>query len=392
MNINSQTAPTLDTADIITIRRHLHQYPELSGQEQQTAYYIAEQLKTLQPDRLYQGIAGTGVAAVFDSGKTGKTLLFRCELDALPIQESHCESIDYISRYNGIAHQCGHDGHMAIILALAKRIAKHRPQHGRAVLLFQPAEETGEGANAVIADPQFMHIKPDESYALHNLPGYSMAEVVLRKGTFNCASRGMVIRLSGRTAHAAYPETGNSPQLAIATLLQALNNIPNTLTSKRLTMLTVVHCHMGEQAFGTAPADGCVMATLRTETDADMQALVTACQQLVEKTARQYQLQYIIEWSDCFAANVNDEQCVTQIAAAADATKHKVRWITEPFRWSEDFAAISAVSRGAMFAYGAGINKPQIHNPDYCFPDELIERGSELFFKIYQQLLYTGVK
>lgn len=380
--------PTLKTADMTTIRRHLHRYPELSGQERQTANYIAEQLRSLNPTCLYENLADTGVAAVFDSGNVGKTLLFRCELDALPIQETHVDNaIGYTSCHHGIAHQCGHDGHMAIILALGKRIAENLPQRGRVVLLFQPAEETGEGARAVAADPQFPAIQPDESYALHNLPGYPLANVVLRKGTFNCASRGLIIRLSGRTAHAAYPETGNSPQLAITTLLNSLNDLPKQLDSQQLTMITVVHCQMGEQAFGTAPADGCVMATLRTETNEAMQDLVTASQQLVEQTAKQYDLGYQLEWSDCFDASVNDGDCAEQVASAAQTTGHHVTWIDEPFRWSEDFGAISATARGAMFAYGAGEDKPQIHNPDYVFPDELIERGSELFFEIYRQLL-----
>lgn len=386
-SLSSSDIPTLKTADMLTIRRHLHRYPELSGQEQQTAQYIAEQLRSLNPTHLYQNIANTGVAAVFDSGNVGKTLLFRCELDALPIQEVHVDNtIEYTSCHDGVAHQCGHDGHMAIILALGKRIAEKRPQHGRVVLLFQPAEETGEGARAVVADSQFTDIQPDESYALHNLPGYPMAQVILRKATFNCASRGMIIRFSGRTAHAAYPETGKSPQLAIAELLKTLNDIPQTLKTTQLAMLTVVHCQMGEQAFGTAPADGCVMVTLRTETNEAMQSLVAACQHLVEQTAEQYELEHTAEWSDCFDASINDAACVEQVAAAALATGHKVEWIDEPFRWSEDFGAISATSRGAMFAYGAGVNTPQIHNPDYVFPDELIESGCDLFFEIYRKL------
>ncbi|PID66462.1 MAG: peptidase M20 [Gammaproteobacteria bacterium] len=376
--------PTLAEHSIIEIRHYLHRHPELSGAEYQTANYIAEQLQTLSPTAVYQGIAKTGVAAVFDSGYAGKSLLFRCELDALPIQESHEEA--YRSCRRGIAHQCGHDGHMAIILQLAKAIAAKPPRRGRVVLLFQPAEETGEGANAVVADPQFSAIRCDECFALHNLPGYPLGEVIIRAGTFNCASRGMAIYLSGRTAHAAHPETGISPQLAVATLLQSFDDIPKQINADELRMITVVHCDMGEKVFGTTPADACLMATLRSESDVVMQQLVTACSDLVAQLAKQHHLQYHIDWADVFAASVNDERCVKEVVDAAKKTGNTVRWIDAPFRWSEDFGALSAASRGAMFAFGAGENQAQIHNPDYRFADALIQQGSDLFFEIYRQL------
>lgn len=377
--------PTLTKDSIIAVRQYLHHYPELSGEEYKTAEYIAEQLRSLSPTKLYKGIAKTGVAAVFDSGNVGKTLLFRCELDALPIEETH--EADYCSRHHGVSHQCGHDGHMAIILQLAKQIAAAPPKQGRVVLLFQPAEETGEGARAVVADPQFAAIRADECFALHNLPDNPLGQVMIRQGTFNCASRGMTIRLLGRTAHAAYPETGISPQMAVATLLQDLNHIAQSLNVDELAMITVVHCHMGEQAFGTSPAEACVMATLRTESNEVMQQLIEACTHLAESVAKQYRLDHDIEWADIFDASVNDEGCVNQVVTAAEKTGNAVQWIDEPFRWSEDFGALSAASRGAMFALGAGEGKPQIHNPDYRFPDDLIAQGSALFFEIYRQLL-----
>ncbi len=383
--MKNQIKPNITDNSITEIRHYLHHYPELSGQEYQTAEYIIEQLKMLSPTEIYHGIAGTGVAVVFDSGQAGKSLLFRCELDALPIQENHDEN--YRSHYQGISHQCGHDGHMAIILSLAKRIAEHRPKRGRVVLLFQPAEETGVGARAVVADSQFAKIRCDECFALHNLPDYPLGNVIIRDGVFNCASRGMAVYLSGRTAHAAHPETGISPQLALATLLQSFNDIPKNISADELKMITVVHCDMGEKAFGTAPADACIMATLRTETDGAMQQLVTACSELVEQLAKQHRLNYHIEWEDIFDASVNDKDCVEQIIRAAKTTGNTVQYRDKPFRWSEDFGALSGATRGAMFAFGAGENQPQIHNPDYRFPDELIGQGSEIFFEVYRQLI-----
>ena len=375
----------LTSEQLTQLRHHLHRHPELSSAEFQTAEFIAQQLKALHPSELHQQLAETGIAAVFDSGQPGPSLLFRCELDALPIEELN--DFAHRSCVAGVSHKCGHDGHMAIMLGLASKIAAQRPTRGRAIVLFQPAEETGEGARAVVADPKFSQISADACYALHNVPGYPMGEVLVRSGTFNCASRGMTIRFSGKTAHAAHPETGISPAPALAELLQQLPNIGESIASDELVMATIVHTSMGEMAFGTAPADGCLMVTLRSETNSAMQRLVERCTALAEQLAERHQLSLSIDWADIFEASVNHPQSVEQVVQAAEATGHSVTMMEQPFRWSEDFGALSATAKGAMFGFGAGCESPQIHNPDYDFPDQLISRGQDIFFHIYQRAL-----
>src|SRR5690606_41957221 len=150
----------------------------------------------------------------------GLTLLFRAELDALPIAE--ISDVPHRSTIEGKGHMCGHDGHMAILAALGRLFGRQRPASGRVVLMFQPAEETGNGAAGVVADPRYAAIRPDYAFSLHNLPGVPLGHVRLRSGVVNCASRGIRILLDGRTAHASMPETGIAPTLAVARLLPAL--------------------------------------------------------------------------------------------------------------------------------------------------------------------------
>ncbi|MBL4603750.1 MAG: amidohydrolase [Emcibacteraceae bacterium] len=204
------------TDQLIKLRHKIHKHPELSGEEHDTAQLFYDKLKALNPDELYSNLGGCGLAAVFSAKEPGPTILFRTELDALPIEETI--DVPYRSTKKGVSHKCGHDGHMAIIFGLAQDIAIQKPKRGRVIVLFQPAEETGEGARAIVADPQYPLLNPDYCYALHNLPGHPVGDVMIRSGPFNCASRGMIIELSGSTAHAAYPETGNSPALALAEL------------------------------------------------------------------------------------------------------------------------------------------------------------------------------
>jgi len=367
------------------LRRHLHKYPELSGQESVTAEYILEQFAQFNPDRTYIGVGGEGLAFCFDAKAPGPNVLFRSELDALPIQEEN--NFLHRSVNHGVSHKCGHDGHMAILMALAEIVVQNLPCKGSVTFLFQPAEETGEGAIAVVADTQFEQFNPDYCFALHNLPGHPLGDVLIREGGFNCASRGMIINLEGRTAHAAYPETGISPALALADLMQSLPALAASLQSDELIMLTLIHCSMGEEAFGTAAGAGKLLVTLRSETNQGMQLLIDNVTQKVEQLAARNKLSVNIEWQDVFNASVNDAKCAQHVADAAAHCGNKVVWLDEPLRWSEDFGALSQSAKGAMFAFGAGIDSPQIHNPDYDFPDELINQGRDIFFKIYTDLL-----
>lgn len=374
----------MTTCHLTSFRRHLHSLPELSGCEANTAEIIKQTMQKLNPDQVFENLGGHGLAFVFDSGVVGKRILFRCELDALPIQELN--DFAHRSKHDGVSHKCGHDGHMAIIYALAERINQNRPKTGAVIFLFQPAEETGEGARAVVAESLYQELAPDYCFALHNLPSHPMGQVLIRSGTFNCASRGMTIRLTGKTAHAAYPETGISPAPAMADLVKALPDLPKQITADELLMATVVHAQVGEQAFGTAPADACVMVTLRSESNQGMEQLVTLAESYAQQMATEYSLQCEITYADVFDASVNDRECAERVADAAQQVGNDVKWLDEPFRWSEDFGAISATAKGAMFALGAGETNPQIHNPDYDFPDELIEQGANIFYRIYQNI------
>ena len=172
--------------DPILLRRTLHEYAEPSGEEHRTAEIVRDYLQTFEPDDLLSQLGGHGLAAVYRSGKPGPLVLFRCELDALPIPETL--TCDHASRTEGISHKCGHDGHMAIVSGLAPLLKKKRPQSGGAALLYQPSEEAGEGAARLLQDPSFRAIQPDYVFALHNLPGFPLGEVIWRDGVFSASS------------------------------------------------------------------------------------------------------------------------------------------------------------------------------------------------------------
>jgi amidohydrolase len=371
---------------VVAVRRELHRNPELSGSEAGTARRILRFFEPLEPDRILPSLGGHGVAFVFSGEKPGPTVMLRCELDALPIQET-CR-LEHSSRTAGVSHKCGHDGHMAILAALGAGLSERRPRRGRAVLLYQPAEETGHGARAVIDDPAFGRIEPDHVLALHNLPGFPLGAVLIRPGTFSCASRGMTVRFRGRTAHAAQPETGISPANSMCRLIDELGDLRSRMNlGDEIAFATVVGARLGARAFGTAPGDAEVMGTLRSETDETMERIVRHAVVAVERLAAADGLQHEITWDDVYPASVNSSDATELIRSAARRRGLELPDVEQPFRWSEDFGHFTARCDGAMFGLGAGEDAAALHDSEYDFADELIGVGATIFREILDDML-----
>lgn len=370
------------------LRRRLHAAPELSGNERNTAVTIAQWLRGYNPDQLIEGIGGYGLAAVFEGRDAGPSIGFRCELDALPIQERN--NFAHRSCNDGVAHKCGHDGHMTMVAGLAGLAGPDlslRPQRGRLVLLFQPAEETGAGGPAFTADPAWARLNLDAVYALHNLPDRPMGSISCRPGVFCCASRGMTVKLTGRTAHAAAPETGLSPALPLCRMIEGLTHLPDAYDDAvTFCRVTVVGCKLGEAAFGTAPADAELWATLRTDNNGTMDQVVAAAEALVREAAEAVGLTYEISYTDVFQTTENHGPSAQAVLDAARDLGFAVQPMDEPLRFSEDFGAFTRKTNGAMFGLGSGPG-PALHNDDYDFPDDLIPVGLGLFQRLAHQHL-----
>ena len=369
---------------LVALRHALHQTPEVSGEEARTAERIAAELSALGADRILCGLGGHGVAAEFHGASDGPAVLFRCELDGLPIRE--ISDLPYGSTIPGRGHLCGHDGHMVSMLGVAMRLAT-RPQRGRVILLFQPAEETGAGAQAVIDDARWPGLRPDFAFAYHNVPGRPLGEVGLREGPGNCASRGMQILLEGKSSHAAAPEDGLSPGPAMAALMTRLPALGcGCIGDEGFSLATLTHANLGEATFGIAPADGELRVTLRSMTNGRMDALMEDAVELVSNHAAGLGIQ--IHWHDVFRAVVNDVEA-TGIARDAARTQGLSRLeMPCPMRWSEDFGRFGEDgAKSALLYLGAGEDHPQLHNPDYDFPDALIPVAVDLFCQILQDVL-----
>lgn len=371
--------------DILKLRQHLHQNPELSGLEYKTAKTIAAFIKQYKPDELLENLgSGTGIIAVYHPEKEVKqTILFRCELDALPIQEIN--EFEHRSVTDEVSHKCGHDGHMAIMCSLAKKLATEKMQHTKVLLLFQPAEENGEGAVAIFNDERFKSLNPDQVFALHNLPGYDHHDIVVKNHTFTCAVNSIIIKLHGKTAHAGEPENGDNPALAIAEIVTEFNKkIQPDAKKEKFTVLTPIFMTMGTEDYGISAGYGEVHYTFRRAANNEMKELEQELEQIAIHAAQKYNLRPEISWTQRFSANENNPEAVYFVRLATSDLQFNLIEREVPFQWGEDFGIFTEHYKGAMFGLGSGKNTPNLHNPDYDWPDVITATGAKIFYKISQ--------
>lgn len=370
---------------LIRFRKELHKNPELSGKEIETAKRIVSFLEQYPPDEMQTNVGGAGIIAVYKGSEEGKSILFRCELDALPIKETN--SFEHKSVKNTVSHKCGHDGHMAILCGLASELHHQRPEKGNVILLFQPAEENGSGAEKVANDDNFKNYKPDYVFALHNLPGFDKNQIVVKDRTFSCAVKSIIIRLKGKIAHAAEPENGINPALAIASIIQKFDEKNQfDKTKPNFSILTPIYSSFGEKAYGVSAGKGEVHFTIRCQTNKEMEKLSNELENLTEEIAKNHQLEYKIKWTESFQANENNNDANNFIKNASKILGLDVLEKETPFSWGEDFGLFTQLYNGAMFGLGAGKDSPALHHSDYDFPDEIISTGVKLFHQISKEI------
>ena len=366
------------------LRKELHTHPEISGEEKQTAQRIINEIRGYKPDEIITGLGGYGIAAVFKGALPGPALMFRAELDALPLQEEN--TFEHRSAEPGKAHLCGHDGHMAILGGLARHLSLIRPKKGKIILLYQPAEETGAGAENVINNQAFAALQPDFVFAIHNLPGFPLHQVIVSDRHFAAASTGMIIRLKGASSHAAEPEKGRSPSQAVAEIIGQLESLPGRCKLKSFALLTIIHARIGNVAFGTTPGEAVVMATLRAYENDDLENLGKAAEDIVRTLSQKHKLEYEISYTETFPATINNPEANRFVKKAAISAGFVIHEIEQPFKWTEDFGHFTASFKAALIGLGSGQDHPALHHADYDFPDELIPTGVSLLQQICREM------
>lgn len=372
--------------DIKEIRHKLHAHPGLSGEESYAHDLVVEALRKCRPTEVYDHVGGYGVVAVWGNNRSMPTLVFRGDIDALPIHEQ--TELPYRSEVPYVSHKCGHDGHTAIMLRLSQLLGEHFEQlNYNVIVVFQPEEETGLGSQKILDSGILQQYNVKGVFGMHNLPGYHEGTVVLNYHTFAAASTGVVYSLVGRQTHASTPEKGVNPGLAVAEIVQRMDQLngkknagPDTFQQS-----TLICVRVGEEAFGTSAGEAQVMFTLRTFSNERMSQLMDKAHGIVQEVAAKHSLAVSYELRDPFHATENDSMLTEQLEELF-CEDHRVVTAITPFRWSEDFANYLIRFPGAMFGVGAGEKHAELHHPDYDFPDEIIEPTAQMFWKVVTEI------
>lgn len=362
---------------IIEARHTLSALAERSGEERRTRDFLKTFLR--EHTGLTVVDCGCWLYARHDEGAK-RTVVVRADHDAVP---TAC----------GARHLCGHDGHTAALLGLGLLLEGQR-LGCNVILLFQHAEETGQGGAACCAlfAREGLTRENTRMIGCHNIPGAPLGRVLFRRGTFACASCGVEISLTGSPTHAAYPENGVNPTAAVARLALLLPELADRAARSDgcMALATIVGMRTGERAFGVAASQGVLWATLRAEKAETFAALNAAVDQAVRSAAEADGLTCAVERLDVFPATVNDGAMQDSLERICEENGIAHQYLEVPFRWSEDFGHYGSYVPTCFFGVGAGETTPPLHTADYDYPDALAPRTAELFWQLLRGLSATG--
>lgn len=360
----------------IQLRHELHAHPELSTQEVWTRQHLIDflrshtKLEIVEQERWFY--------ACYHCGQPAKTIAFRADFDALPIEEGLPE-LPYASQYSGVSHKCGHDGHAAALAGLALEIDQ-KGCDKNVVFFFQHAEETGQGAVECVESLSKLNI--DEIYAFHNMSGYPQNSVIIRSGTMQCASVGMTIEMVGAPTHASTPELGRNPANAISQLACSLPQLSAPVHYTGLVLCTIVHINVGQKAFGMSASRGEISITIRAEHEHELDSLISKIKAAAQEKSRADGLSCGITFSDRFPETCNNNMCADKVQAAANFLGLNIVKMEQPMRGSEDFGHILKRIPGAAFQIGNGTNYPGLHSYEFDFPDSILETAIEIYLTL----------
>ena len=374
--------------DAQTWRRDIHQNPELLYDVERTAKYVADRLAAFGCDEVQTSIGRTGVVGVIRGAKGGSTraIGLRADMDALPIREA--TNLPYRSRNPGKMHACGHDGHTAMLLGAARRLAQTRNFAGNAVVIFQPAEEGGGGALAMIDDGLMDRFGVEEVYGMHNWPALPVGSFMLRKGPLMAAADVITITVEGRGGHAAMPHQGVDPVVAGAQIVLALQTIASRSADPLdACVVSVTQFHAGS-ADNIIPQSAWLNGTARTLKPETRDMVERRIREIGAGLASAAGAEARVEYHRNYPATVNHPAQTDFAAAVARkvAGETRVNADAVPVMGAEDFSFMLEARPGAFIFLGNG-DSAKLHHPAYDFNDAALPYGMSYWVELVETAL-----
>lgn len=373
-----------------TWRQELHRHPEFGFEERRTASLVADELRRLGLDDVQEGIGGTGVVGTLRRGQGNRTIALRADMDALRITERGGH--DHVSLNEGLMHACGHDGHTAMLLGAARMLAEDGGFDGTVRFIFQPAEEWGRGALAMLEDGLMTRFPFDEIYGLHNMPGIPKGLIETRSGPMMSAEDIFEIRLEGVGGHAARPQAGSETMIAACALVLNMQTIVSRRLSPAETAVVSVTELLTDGTRNALPGHARILGdarSFRPEVGAEIERWM---RKIAQSTAEAHGVTAEVSYTREFVPLINDAALTEAALDACAATfgAQRVRVAPEPMTASEDFAQFLRHVPGCFLFIGAGEEATPLHNPDYDFDDDLLLDGARLHASIVRHRLPVG--
>lgn len=373
--------------EITAWRRDFHEHPELMYDLPRTSGKVAELLRGFGVDEVVEGIGGTGVVAVIRgrSDTRGRGIGLRADMDALPIPEQ--TGLAYASKTPGKMHACGHDGHTSILLGTAKYLAETRNFDGTVVCIFQPAEEGGAGAKAMIDDRLMDRFPIDEVYGLHNAPGLPVGAFAIRPGPLQASADEFTITVTGKGGHAAEPHKAIDTTLVACQIVVALQSVVSrNIDPLESLVLTVGTFRTDSSASNVIPQQAVMSGTVRALDGAMRDLAEQRIKAIVKATAEAYGATAVVEYERGYPVTVNTPENTEYAARAAESVAGQVIRDLKPIMPAEDFSYMLQERPGAYIFLGNG-DSAMCHHPAYDFNDQAIPAGCSYFVTLIEDRL-----
>lgn len=368
-------------------RRHLHQNPEILYDVEETARFVTEKLTAFGVDEIVNGIGRTGVVGVIHGrSKNGRTIGLRSDMDALPILEETGKP--WASLTPGNMHACGHDGHMAMLLGAAKYLCETRNFDGSVVVIFQPAEEGGAGALAMVEDRLMERFGVDEVYGMHNMPGIALGQFAIRKGGIMAAPDKFTITVKGRGGHAAQPHRTVDPIAIGAQIVTNLQMIASRNADPVRSVVVSVTRFQAGTSHNIIPNEALIAGTVRTLDEEVRDMAEARIRHIAEGIALANGAEADADYHRYCPVTVNhpaETDYAAEIAREVVGTNN-VDSDVDPSMAGEDFSYMLNERPGAFIFIGNG-NTAGLHNPSYDFNDEALAYGISYWVKLAEQRL-----
>ena len=356
-------------------RQDFHRYPEFGFEEKRTAQLVAERLRSFGLD-VEEGVGGTGVVGTLKRGTANRSIALRADMDALRIQEA--TNAAYASENPGYMHACGHDGHTSMLLGAAKILAEEGGFDGTVRFIFQPAEEWGKGALAMLDDGLLARFPFDEIYGIHNMPGYDIGQFRTRSGAFMSAEDNFEIKLTGNGGHASRPEATQEVMVAACALVMNLQSIVSRGVAPTDIAVVSVTEIFTDGVRNALPGAARILGDTRSFSPDVSQRIEAQMRRIAQGTAEAYGVVADVSYTREFVPTINDSaltDAVLDVASGLFGAEH-VEELTAPGGGSEDFARFLAHVPGCFVYLGNGAQSKPLHHPAYDFDDAGLIHGA----------------